>query len=287
MTIASSPAVASPSSLFCCCPGGDPVSNPTNASTSMVGGKVCFENDNYRITMGDDNSVNIFNKNTGESYLAWGDPHMQVDGQQAFDFWGTTTLALDDGTKVTIETTPWANNPAMTLASKVTITNADYGVQVTGVDSNQVGDLAFEEAKGFGELADAVVDDGNVLYENPFGKGFLGLDDGGTLRPVDQQYINDTDLKKGGSLEQRFAQAFESMIGLMAVAFVGRFLNALAGDALGNSLGNGEREGRVPGAKPAPRDSRAADAGNADNLVMWMGRSNPSMAWFMGAAARN
>ena len=282
MTISSNLAVASPSSQ-CCCPGGDPVSNPTHAGTSMEGGKVCFENDNYRITMGDDNSVNIFNKNTGESYLAWGDPHMQVDGQQAFDFWGTTTLALDDGTKVTIETTPWANNPAMTLASKVTITNADYGVQVTGVDSNQVGDLAFEEAKGFGELADAVVDDGNVLYENPFGKGFLGLDDSGTLRPVDQQYINETDLKKGGSLEQRFAQAFQAMIGLVAVTFVGRFLDALAGDA----LGSGEREARMPGAKPAPRGPRAEGIDTTDSLVMSMNRANPAMAWFMGAAARN
>ncbi len=283
MTIASSPTIASPSSLFCCCPGGDPVSNPTNAGTSMVGGKVCFENDNYRITMGDDNSVNIFNKNTGENYLAWDDPHMQVDGQQAFDFWGTTTLALEDGTKVTIETTPWANNPAMTLSSKVTITNADYGVQVTGVDSNQVGDLAFEEAFGFGELADAVVDDGNVLHENPFGKGFLGIDDAGALRPVDQQYINETDLKKGGALKQRFAYAFESMIGLMAVAFVGRFLDALAGDA----LGSGEREARMPGAKPALRSPRAEGIDTTDRLVMSMNRANPAMAWFMGAAARN
>ena len=213
MTIASSLAAAPSASLFCCCLGGDPVSNPTNAGTRMVGGKVCFENDNYRITMGDDNSVHIFNKNTGENYLARGDPHLQVDGQQAFDFWGTTTLALEDGTRVTIETTPWVNNPAMTLSSKVTITNADYGVQVTGVDSNQVGDLAFEEAKGYGELADAVVDDGNVLYENRVGKGFLGVDDAGSLRPVDQQYINETDLKKGGVLEQRFAPAFQSMVG--------------------------------------------------------------------------
>src|SRR5687768_7833561 len=100
MTVAAFSATTTASAGFCGRPGVDPA-NPTNASTRLQGGKVCFENDNYRITMGDDNTVSIFNKNTGESYLAWGDPHMNIDGQHAFDFWGTTTLALDDGTKVT------------------------------------------------------------------------------------------------------------------------------------------------------------------------------------------
>ena len=42
-------------------------SNPTNASTHMSGGQAVFENDNYRITAGDNNTVNIYNKNTGEN----------------------------------------------------------------------------------------------------------------------------------------------------------------------------------------------------------------------------
>ena len=41
-----------------CMPPGC-INNPTNAHTDMVGGKVQFENDNYRITAGDDNTVNI------------------------------------------------------------------------------------------------------------------------------------------------------------------------------------------------------------------------------------
>ncbi|HUG22620.1 DUF1521 domain-containing protein [Piscinibacter sp.] len=212
------------------------VSNPTNASTSMVGGKVCFENDNYRITMGDDNTVTINNKNTGETYQAWGDPHMKIDGKQAFDFWGTTTFNLDDGTKVTIETTPWANNPDMTLSSKVTITNGDYGVQVTGVDTNQVGDLKFHETQSYGRLLDAVVADGNRLHENPTGKGFLGVDAEGRVRAVDQQYINETDLKKGGAqaeadgqrLADAFKDAFRLLTGLVAITFAGSFLRALS-----------------------------------------------------------
>jgi hypothetical protein len=236
MTVAAYAPTCTAAPAFCTT-GFDPA-NPTNASTSMHGGKVCFENDNYRITMGDDNTVNIYNKNTCESYQAWGDPHMNVDGEHAFDFWGTTTLALDDGTKVTIETTPWECNPEMSLSSKVTITSGDYAVQVSGIDTNKVGDLTFEEGKGWGTLTDLMVSDGNVLYENPFGKGFLGLE-GGQLQKVDQNYINKTDLSKSANLQARAQDAFAQMVGLMSVGFAGSFLSVLS--ALGNASGDRDR----------------------------------------------
>lgn len=199
--------------------------NPTHAATTMVGGKVQFENDRYRITMDDNNQVRIANKATGEDYRIWGDPHVEIDGKHAFDFWGTTTFALDDGTKVTIETTPWQGDANATVSSKVTITNEDYAVHVSGIDSNTRGDLKFEEAAGWGRLADLAVDDGNVLHENRFGSGFLALDAAGQVRRVDQQYINETDLKKGGALQAHFADAFRQMGGLMSILFLG----ALAG----------------------------------------------------------
>jgi putative cofactor-binding repeat protein len=206
--------------------GTDP-GNPTHASTTKVGGKVQFENDNYRITVGDDNTVNIHNKNTGEDYQIWGDPHVNVDGQHAFDFWGTTTFALDDGTKVTIQTTPWAHNPNATLASTVTITNGDYGTQITGVDTNTVGDLKFDETRGWGRLLDAAVADGNTIYENSYGKGFVGFDAQGRLRQVDQSFINQTDLTKAGQLQDRFGLAFRALAGLLSISFVGAFLSHL------------------------------------------------------------
>ena len=253
------------------------VSNPTHAHTEKVGGKVCFENDNYRITAGDDNTVNIYNKHTGESYEASGDPHMSVDGKHVFDFWGTTTLSLDDGTKVTIQTTPWAANPNMTLSSKVTITNGDYGVQITGVDTNKTGDLNFDETTRFGGLLDAVVGDGNKLYENPFGAGFLGVDSRGKLRPVDQQYINETDLEKGGAMQTRYAQAFEKMIGLMAISFVGGFLAGLA-------WAQRHDDGGSPDRNPRPAD-RPTDDNSA--FVMVMTRSNQALSWFVAGASWN
>jgi len=202
--------------------------NPTNARTSMQDGKVMFENDNYKITANDDNNVIIFNKKTGEEYNIWGDPHVNIDGKHSFDFWGKTTFNLDDGTKVTIDTTPWNGNQNATVASKVTITNGDYGVQITGVDSNTRGDLKFNETKANGWLMDAMVDDGNVIYENPVGKGFVAVDDRGHIRTVDQQYINETDLMKGGALKDQFAEAFKRLSSLISISFFGGFLSGLA-----------------------------------------------------------
>lgn len=202
-------------------------SNPSNASTRMEGGQAVFENDNYRITAGDNNEVVIHNKNTGETYRAWGDPHMEIDGKHAFDFWGTTTFMLDDGTKVTIETAPWEKNPNMTLSSKVTITNGDYGVQITGVDTNTRGDLAIDEGKGWGRAVDWAVKDGNVLHENRLGSGFVAVDDQGRTRKVDQAFINETDLQKGGALRERYQEAFRLLSGLMAISFIGAFLGTI------------------------------------------------------------
>jgi Domain of Unknown Function (DUF1521) len=234
------------------CPIGpiDP-SNPSNASTSMQGGKAVFENDSYRITAGDDNEVVIHNKLTGDTYRAWGDPHMMIDGQHAFDFWGTTSFVLDDGTKVTIQTTPWDGNPNATVSSKVTITNGDYGVQITGVDTNTRGDLAIDEGRGWGRVVDWAVDDGNVLHENSFGSGFVAVDDQGRLRRVDQNYINETDLLKGGALTEGHRDAFRVLGGLMAISFVGAFLGTLA--ALGMVFGDRAPTGPRPQPDPRPR----------------------------------
>ncbi len=234
-------------------PGGcfvDPC-NPSNASTQMQGGKAVFENDNYRISAGDDNEVLIQNKNTGETYRAWGDPHMDIDGKHMFDFWGTTTFMLDDGTKVTIETTPWGNDPTATLSSKVTISNGDYGVQITGVDTNTRGDLAIDEGKGWGRLVDLAVDDGNVLHENTFGQGFLAMDGNGRIRQVDQKYINETDLLRGGALTQQHEGAFRMLEGLLAISFVGVFLSSL-GSFLSSTPGGGE-------ARPIPSTPNLRD----------------------------
>lgn len=240
---------------------GAAVGNPTNAHTSMQGGKAVFENDNYRVSAGDNNEVNIFNKNTGESYRVWGDPHVDIDGKHTFDFWGTTTFNLNDGTKLTFETVPAGNG--MTLASKLTITNGDYGAKISGIDTNTIGDLKVEEANGWGRTLDQYTADGNTLLENGAGKGFLAVDDNGKIVGVDQAHINATDLQKGGAgkvqqeqqqlAAQLFSGAFSQMSGLLSISLAGALLRSLShGDeggsrpqAGGHSHGGGSSWGSV------------------------------------------
>ena len=226
-----------------------PITNPSHASTTMQNGQAVFENDDYKITCDDNNTVTITNKQTGAVYQASGDPHVSVNGQHVFDFWGTTTFNLDDGTKVTIQTTPYAANPNADLSSKVTITNGSYGVQITGVDSNTQGDLAIHEEAGWGHTMDWAVSDGNEINENATGNGFVAVDAQGNTHAVDQDWINSTDVLKNPSLAQSggsttgtnpqqqlgnaYKDAFRVLDGLISIVMRGQYQG-------NNGNGNGQ-----------------------------------------------
>jgi hypothetical protein len=223
-----------------------PSGGASSANTQRTAdGRVRFENDNYTITAGDNNEVLVKNKNTGEEYRIWGDPHVEVDGEHAFDFWGQTTFVLDDGTKVTIETTPWeGGDNGATVASEVTITDgkSDYTTVISGVDTNTKGDLSFREYEGAAaQLAELAERDGNTVYENENGKGFFAVDRDGNIRNVDQAFINATDeVKQGGpDFLQRYADMIAMFNGLSSVVFFGSF------DPVGDDPGEDAAEGDV------------------------------------------
>ncbi|MDX1453062.1 MAG: DUF1521 domain-containing protein [Oleiphilaceae bacterium] len=165
--------------------------NPTAASTRMEGGKVHFANDHYDINVSDHGEINVHNKHTGEHYRIWGDPHVDVDGQRAFDFKGDTSFILDDGTKITIQTTPWRGNNGQTISSEVSIIDgqSNYGVHIKGVDDYHSGDLTFEETRNLGQFLDSMIDDGNYVHENPEGSGFIAVGQDGWAE-VDQSVMN-------------------------------------------------------------------------------------------------
>jgi hypothetical protein len=210
------------------------VDGPSTRRTADGG--VQFENENYRITAGDNNEVTIYNKNTGESYRVWGDPHVDVDGQHAFDFWGQTTFVLDDGTRVTFATTPWeGGNNGATVTSEITIVDGggDYVSHIEGIDTNTQGDLSFAEVTVDGAALDVDVREGNTIFENENGSGFFVVDESGNIKNVDQAFINATDEVKqqGQDLLQHYAAHFNGFSGFASISIFGDFASSSGNDA--------------------------------------------------------
>ncbi|WP_052207775.1 DUF1521 domain-containing protein [Croceibacterium mercuriale] len=129
--------------------------------------------DGYSLQFNENSSeITIRNARTGESTQIWGDPHVSVDGKHVYDFWGTTTFTLENGTKITINTEAGKNNPNVYYASQVVVTNGSNAIVVNGVSEQVRGDLAVSMSQD-GYAMDALHRDGLVLHENAAGSGWI------------------------------------------------------------------------------------------------------------------
>ncbi|WP_176787240.1 DUF1521 domain-containing protein [Sphingomonas sp. NFR15] len=125
--------------------------------------------DGYTLQLDENNSqMVIHDANTGETTKIWGDPHVEVNGEHKFDFWGTTTFTLGNGTKITINTEQYAANPSMYVANAVTITKGDQALQINGLSQNTLGDLSVSLSHD-GYALDAATRDGYVLDQTATG----------------------------------------------------------------------------------------------------------------------
>jgi hypothetical protein len=128
--------------------------------------------DGYRLEIDERSSqIMILNDKTGEKTRIWGDPHVEIDGKHAYDFWGTTTFTLENGTKITINTEQWGGNPNAYVASQLVITKGDNAIIVDGVSQNKLGDLSVSMSNN-GEMIDDMTRDGYTLHENRTGSGW-------------------------------------------------------------------------------------------------------------------
>ncbi|MGL5839025.1 MAG: DUF1521 domain-containing protein [Sphingorhabdus sp.] len=128
--------------------------------------------DGYRLEVDERSSqLTIINDKTSERTRIWGDPHVEIDGKHAYDFWGTTTFTLENGTKITINTEQWGGNPNAYVASQVVITKGDNAIVVDGISQNKLGDLSISLSND-GEMIDALTRDGYTLHENACGSGW-------------------------------------------------------------------------------------------------------------------
>ena len=154
-------------------------------------GRASIDLGNYTLDVNESNSEFVVtNKESGEKTRIWGDPHFDHNGARVGDFYGTTTLNLADGTKITINTTPYLKGgDGTTLSSTLTITQGDRVMRITGLDQNTLGDLKIEQLGFTGRLVDAAVDDGTSIYENPEGGPWLRLNDGGWMQAIDRNFL--------------------------------------------------------------------------------------------------
>lgn len=201
------------------CPKDDAkwtVSNPGN-------GKANVDLGNYELQMDENNSeIKIVNKNNGEVTKIWGDPHIDwnKDGKNDADFWGKTTFQLEDGTKITIDTEKFKNNPNEYLASEVTVTRGDHAMKITGLSQNEKGDLKVEYADRGGQALDWAVTDGFVVKENANGEGWLNASTGKLATQKDFD-VTKPDAPKPYEFTQEFGQALGLYLatGLMSGVF--------------------------------------------------------------------
>lgn len=119
--------------------------------------------------------IKIVNTRTHEETRIWGDPHVDYnkDGRNDFDFWGTTTFKLEDGTKITINTEPWKGNANMFVANNIVVTKGDQSLAIDGLSQNKLGDLKIHQGLNGRQLDRLVPDGALTLRENPHGAGWL------------------------------------------------------------------------------------------------------------------
>lgn len=261
----------------CFCPKADAkwtVNNPGN-------GKASIDLGNYELQLNEKNSqIKIVNKNNGEVTNIWGDPHIDwnKDGKTDANFWGTTTFQLEDGTKITIETEPFKNNPNEYVSSEVTVTRGDHALKITGLSQNELGDLQVEYADRGGQALDWATQDGFVVRENPNGEGWINAD---TNRLATQK---DFDITKPNAVKPyEFTQQFGQALGLyLMTGMMGGIFNlpGLGGGAGGWEAGRCDSQ---PRPKPLPRaqvqqpDERTVQIHHRNGTVDT--RSGGSLAW--------
>lgn len=187
--------------------------------------------DGYTLQLNENNSeITIVNANTGETTKIWGDPHVDVDGKHAFDFWGTTTFQLGNGTKITINTEQWQGNPNAYVASELVITKGSQAITVNGISQNQLGDLSVTMGNN-GRALDRATRDGYTLTENSAGAGWMAQGGGHVATQTDLNATAAGGLYAPGSGMPSLQELGQSLGAFLTFGLFVGMLSSVAGDA--------------------------------------------------------
>lgn len=161
---------------------------PAFEVTAIAVGNVVFDlSDGYSLSIDEAQSaIFIVNAKTGESILVWGAAAISLDGAAAARFWGTTSVELPNGTKITMETVADAAVADLFRLDKLTVTQAERAMVITGIAETTLGDVVVVQSLD-GEAIDAATRDGFTLVTDLTGSW---SDEYGNA--IDQQLLNQT-----------------------------------------------------------------------------------------------
>lgn len=132
--------------------------------TDQAIGAISFDlTDGYSMSIDEiQSSIFVANAATKESVRIWGQAEIQLDGADAARFWGTTSVVLGNGAKITLETLPDATAADVFRLDKLTVTKDERAVVITGVSQDVGGDLLVTQSL-HGHTIDEDTRDGLVL----------------------------------------------------------------------------------------------------------------------------
>jgi len=161
-------------------PGSDCIVPPNNNCRSdwtvspVKDGKAEINlGERYSIKLNEGNaSFEVVDKCNGNKTTVWGDPHVNTNGGGAnFDFKKNATFQLEDGTKITVNTTN-QSSVGESYSSALTITKGHQAISVTGLGANKDGanNLQIQQSNN-GYMLDARTSDGAFTAQQN-GKGW-------------------------------------------------------------------------------------------------------------------
>jgi hypothetical protein len=128
-----------------------------------IGGVVFDLGEGYSLAIDEAQSaVFVANAETGESMLVWGAAQLSLDGGDGARFWGTTSVELGNGTRITMETIADAAIADLFRLEKLTVTRDDRAMVITGIAETTLGDLAVVQSLD-GAAIDAATRDGLTI----------------------------------------------------------------------------------------------------------------------------
>jgi Domain of Unknown Function (DUF1521) len=132
----------------------------------QAAGRIAFDlNDGYSMWVDESQSaVDVRNAANKEAVRVWGAAQLALDGTALGSIAGTTSLVLANGTKITLQTMPetWATD--IFHLDRLTVTQGDLAMVVSGVSQERGGDLTVAQSQK-GDSIDDQTRDGLVFEQ--------------------------------------------------------------------------------------------------------------------------